>query len=244
MLRVAPLVIVAVPAAVAAAAAAVAATAAGAPLGLIVMVAVAVTVAVAAWLWYRSPRAVLRALGAMPVTGGESSRLVNIVENLCAVNGLTEPEVHVTEPAVPNAAVVGRRRSGSHLVVTRGLLDVLDRLELEAVVARELCQIRRGVRGATVLAGVAGLLGSGTVAARLVGRMVDPRSVITDDIEASRLTRYPPALSSALTKLAEGGEVDSAPALRHLWMVEPKARLGTAAIQPPVSLRIDALEEI
>lgn len=208
----------------------------------------AVAVVVAIWLWCRAPGAALRALGASPGGPGSSPRLANVVENLCAAHGMAEPELCVTEPDAPNAAVAGRLRSGSRLVVTRGLLESLDRLELEAVVARELCQIRRGVRGATVLAGVAGLLGSGPVAGWVVSRLFDSRHVIDDDLEAVKLTRYPPALSSALAKMAvEGrgeGSNGAAPAGRHLWLVEPPARPGAAAVQPPVSLRVAALEEI
>lgn len=246
MSRVASFAVVAVPgvavgAVVAGAAAAVGVSPAGAvAAGLVAAVVVAI------WLWCRAPGAALRALGASP-GGPGSHRLANVVENLCAVHGLAEPELCVTEPDAPNAAVVGRLRSGSRLVVTRGLLESLDRLELEAVVARELCQIKRGVRGATVLAGMAGLLGSGPVAGWVVSRLFDSRHVIDDDLEAIKLTRYPPALSSALAKVAEGGRGEGSngapPAGRHLWLVEPPARPG-AAVQPPVSLRVAALEEI
>ncbi len=244
MSRVVSFVVVAVPGAVVGLAAAGAAAVVGAPPAVVAAAALAAAAAVAGWLWYRSPRAALKTLGASPGGAGSSPRLANVVENLCAVHGLAEPELHVTDPGAPNAAVVGRLRSGSHLVVTRGLLESLDRLELEAVVARELCQIRRGVRGATVLAGVAGLLGSGSAAGWLVGRMFDARHVIDDDIEAIKLTRYPPALSSALTKIAEGGRNGSTPAGRHLWLVEPPSRPGTAPVQPSVRLRTAALEEI
>lgn len=236
--------VVAVPGAVAGAVAAAAGAVAGVPPALVVAVGAAAAAATAAWLWHRSPGAALRALGASSGGGGGSTRLANVVENLCAVNGLAEPHLHVTERSDPNAAVVGRRRSDSHLVVTRGLLESLDRLELEAVVARELCQIRRGVRGATVLAGVAGLLGSGPAVGWFVSRLFDSRHVIDDDLEAIRLTRYPPALSSALTKIAEGSLNGSAPASRHLWLVAPPARPGATAVQPSVSLRVAALEEI
>lgn len=248
MSRVGSFVIVVVPGMVAGAVVAGAAAVAGVPVLLVVAAGLAVAAGVAVWLWCRSTGAALRVLGASPDGGrGVPPRLANVVENLCAVHGLAEPELHVTEPDGPNAAVAGRR-SGSHLVVTRGLLETLDRLELEAVVARELCQIRRGVRGATVLAGVAGLLGSGPAAGWVVSRLFDPRHVIDDDLEAIKLTRYPPALSSALTKVAEGGRGGGssglAPAGRHLWVVEPPVRPGTATVQPPVPLRVAALEEI
>lgn len=245
MSRVASFVIVVVPGVVAGAVVVGAGALAGVPVVLAVAAGLVAAAGVAVWLWCRAPGAALRALGASPGGGrGGAPRLANVVENLCAAHGLAEPELHVTEPDAPNAAVAGRGRSGSHLVVTRGLLETLDRLELEAVVARELCQIRRGVRGATVLAGVAGLLGSGPVAGWFVGRLFDARHVIDDDLEAIRLTRYPPALASALTKIAEGGRNRSpVPAGRHLWVVEPPARPGKA-VQPPVPLRVAALEEI
>ena len=205
---------------------------------------VLVALAVARWLFHRALASVLSALGATALAEDEP-RLENVVEGLCATHGFAEPSLHVVESDDANVAVLGNSKSGAHLVFTRGLLDGLDRLELEAVVARQLCCIRQGVDSATVVAGVAGLLGSGAMSKRIVRRLAQPEQVTEADLQSVELTRYPPALVSALEKASVSSfSSDPAPATRHLWLLEPASVAGVGLAQPPVDQRIDVLREI
>ena len=67
--------------------------------------------------------------------------LVQVVENLCIGAGLPFPRIHIIESAAPNAFAMGRNPRDASLVVTRGLLELLDRRELEGVTAHELSHI-------------------------------------------------------------------------------------------------------
>ncbi|MYA84322.1 MAG: hypothetical protein F4Y12_01930, partial [Acidimicrobiaceae bacterium] len=127
---------------------------------------------IAVLLHWRAPRAALRTMRAAgPLTKGDHPRLENLLEGSCTTHGFHEPSVHVVESPAINAASVGLRRPAAHLVITRGALSSLDRLELEAVVARQLCAIRRGVAFPTVLASVSRLPGAGPITAGLAGRV-------------------------------------------------------------------------
>ncbi len=186
-----------------------------------------------------SPKIVLRAISAEPLEPSEVPRLASLVMSLCASNGITEPALHVVESEALDAAVVGRPNS-THLVLTSGALRYLDRVELEAVVARELAQLSGGFHAATNLAAVGPLLGPLATKVRL--RQLDPRSLALMDLQGVQMTRYPPALASALQKAATGDSVGATPATEHLWMVGDTVR--TPKAQFTIRDRVDVLREL
>jgi len=97
---------------------------------------------IAAWLEYRyATRLVLRAAGAHRVRREDEPDLWRAVENLCIGAGLPLPRIYVIESAAANAFAAGVDPERASLVVTRGLLSLLERRELEAVVAHELSHI-------------------------------------------------------------------------------------------------------
>jgi heat shock protein HtpX len=87
------------------------------------------------------PGFILRLAQAQPVGFAEEPELGQLVENLCIATGLPPPSIRVIESAAPNAFAIGRSPDDASLVVTRGLLQLLDRRELEGVVAHELSHI-------------------------------------------------------------------------------------------------------
>jgi len=102
---------------------------------------------------------VLRLSGARPVARDGEPQFVRTVENLCIGAGLPQPRLYVSEEPAANAFSTGLNPESSSLVVTRGLLDRLDRRELEGVLAHELAQIANGdTRLGTVLAAGVALL--------------------------------------------------------------------------------------
>lgn len=181
-------------------------------------------VAVSLSLWAGSPSRLAVLLGGRLATYAGDARLVNLVEATCVAAGLPVPVLRVLEDPAPNAIVIGRAPSDAVLVVTTGLLTSLDRIELEAVVAHELSHIKRGdMRNAAAATRAVGLLallwpGSSTVALRMAGAA---RESLADQA-AVRLTRYPPALSAALEKLA------AAPSVRPGRLTATAARLTAA----------------
>ena len=88
---------------------------------------------------YRSR--VLQRAGARPLEPGEEPDLVHLIENLCIGAGLPLPRIHVIESPAPNAFATGDGPDDASLVVTRGLIELLDRRELEGVIAHELSHI-------------------------------------------------------------------------------------------------------
>ena len=98
-------------------------------------------------------RLVLRAAGAVPADPKTNRELIRVVENLSIGAGLPSPSVHILDSSAPNAFAIGRDPSHAALAVTRGLLTLLSRRELEGVVAHELSHIgNHDIRLATALA--------------------------------------------------------------------------------------------
>ena len=124
------------------------------------------TIATAIWVFigYRfHQRMIDRSTGAKDVTRDEEPELYNLLENLCISRGIPMPRLQVIETGVMNAYASGMNDKQYRIAVTRGLMQALDRDELEAVLAHELTHIRNGdVRlmvVAVVIAGVITLVG-------------------------------------------------------------------------------------
>jgi len=112
--------------------------------------------------YYVSSSVVLSISGAHEVTKEDEWEFVRRVENLSIGAGLPMPRTWVIEDSAPNAFATGRDPKHSHVVVTRGLLDKLEPIELEGVLAHELSHIGnydiRIMTIATVLVGLVALV--------------------------------------------------------------------------------------
>lgn len=90
--------------------------------------------------WF-SDKIVLKMTGAQPATLETNRELYNIVENLAITAGLPMPKVYIVNDPSPNAFATGRNPDHAVVAVTTGLLQILDRSELEGVVAHEMAHI-------------------------------------------------------------------------------------------------------
>ncbi len=90
--------------------------------------------------WY-SDKIVLRMAGASLIEKKDSPELYRIVENLSITAGLPIPKIYIINESQPNAFATGRDANHAVVAVTRGLLEKLDRPELEGVLAHELAHI-------------------------------------------------------------------------------------------------------
>lgn len=187
----------------------------------------------------RAPQAILSTMGAAPLGEGMEPRLESLVASMCASHGIVEPNLHLVDSQAMDAAVVARGNA-TQLVVTTGALRQLNRLELEAVVARQLAQFGAGVHAATTLASAGPLLGP--LATVMRRAQLDSQRLALIDVQGVLMTRYPPALAEAFEKAALGSGVAGTRATRHLWMIGPLD--GTERVQPPIQDRIDALREL
>jgi heat shock protein HtpX len=93
--------------------------------------------------YFTGDKIVLTASGAHPVTHDEAPQLYNVVEEMTIAAGLPQvPAVYILDERSPNALATGRDPQHASIAVTRGLLERLDREELQGVVAHEMSHIR------------------------------------------------------------------------------------------------------
>ena len=244
MPRLSSLVLLALPSVAIAIVLAVVLAAVGVPLLTAAAIAVVAGSLTAPTLRWRATTLALGSLIAAPVDPSDEPRLANVVEGLCAIYGYPSPKLHRVESDSPNAAILGRSSDDAHLVVTTGLLDSFDRLELEAVVARLLSQLKVGIEAATVLVVVAKIVTPLGLRDRVLERALDRKSMITIDLEAVRMTRYPPALASAYETAADTRPIDSTPVADHLWLLGTTSGRPRGLAHPPLADRIDVLREL
>lgn len=112
--------------------------------------------------WRRGAKQVLGAAGAWEVVSPSTDaerQLVNVVEEMAIASGLPRPGVWIVPDDDPNAFATGSEPRTAHVAVTQGLLDHLDRDELQAVVAHEMAHVRNlDVRLMTLLAALVGTI--------------------------------------------------------------------------------------
>lgn len=105
-------------------------------------VALAVSAGIAAVSYWKSDTVALAMSHARPADPGTHARLHNLIEGLCIAAGLPKPRVYVVEDDAPNAFATGRDPKHAAIAVTTGLLDKLNRVELEGVLAHELSHVK------------------------------------------------------------------------------------------------------
>ena len=93
------------------------------------------------WAYWFSDKTVIKMTGAKEVAYSDAPELHRIVENLSITAGLPKPKLYIIQDAAPNAFATGRNKNHAVVAVTRGLLEILDKNELEGVVAHELGHI-------------------------------------------------------------------------------------------------------
>jgi len=106
------------------------------------IIALVIGAVVAFVSYWKADKIALAVSRARPADPQEYARLHNIVEGLCIAGGLPKPGVYVIDDPAPNAFATGRDPKHAALAVTTGLLEKMNRVELEGVVAHELSHIR------------------------------------------------------------------------------------------------------
>jgi len=112
--------------------------------------------------YFAGDRIVLAQSQARELAPNEETELHNVVETLAIGLGIPVPKLYVIEDSAPNAFATGRDPQHASVVVTRGLIDKMDRTELEGVIAHELSHVgNRDIRVmllVTILVGTVALL--------------------------------------------------------------------------------------
>ena len=163
-------------------------------------------------------------LGVVPADPSEDAVLFNTTESLCLVSGLPMPQLMLIDRPAPIILTYGLRPAHASICVSEGFFNELSAVEQEAVIAHGLCRIHRGdVVSDTLAAKVCGFmlrpLGLGRSAGKLARWLNGSDALLAADLAAVRLTRYPPALVSALETMQKQERTAMPIHLDHLQML-------------------------
>lgn len=128
----------------------------------ILYIAVVVSIVSSFISYWWSDKIVLAMSSAHPLTHENNKEIYHLVENLCITAGLPLPKIYIIDDTAPNAFATGRNPEHAVICLTTGIIQKLDRTELEGVIAHELSHI--GNRDilistiATVMVGIVVLL--------------------------------------------------------------------------------------
>jgi len=123
------------------------------------MVALVLAAVMNFFAYWFSDKMALSMSGAQPVSESEAPELHAIVASLAARAGIPKPRVYIIPTQTPNAFATGRNPEHAAVAVTKGILDILDRDELEGVLAHELSHVKnRDILISSIAAVIAGAI--------------------------------------------------------------------------------------
>jgi heat shock protein HtpX len=109
--------------------------------------------------YYAGDSAVLAATNAKPADPAHDQELINVVTELSLAAGIPTPKIYVIPDTALNAFATGRDRNHASIAVTRGILEKLDREQLQGVVGHELSHVRNlDIRYALLIAALVGAI--------------------------------------------------------------------------------------
>lgn len=198
--------------------------------------------------WF-SDSIVLKMYNAQPVSQAEAPDLYAAVESLATKALIPMPKLYILPSGTPNAFATGRNENHAAVAVTSGLLNIMNRDELEGVIAHELSHIKHNdilisTMAATIASAVVLLsrwsmfFGNDSdsaisaiavaiiapVAATLVQMAISRSREYEADAGGARVTGNPEALANALMKLSSMARkipLDANPATAHMFIVNP-----------------------
>jgi len=198
--------------------------------------------------WF-SDSIVLRMYNAQAVTRAEAPVLYDAVESLSAKAKMPVPKLYIISQETPNAFATGRNEDHAAVAVTSGILKILNKDELEGVIAHELSHIKHkdiliSTMAATVASAVVmlsrwavffgsderGMISTiamaivAPVAATVIQMALSRSREYEADAGSARISGKPEALAGALTKLSKAARVkpmDANPSTAHMFIVTP-----------------------
>jgi heat shock protein HtpX len=133
----------------------------------------AIAAAIAWYAWKTGPDKVIWATGAWELlepVGDKQKQLVNVVEEMSVASGLPRPRIFIIDDADPNALATGRDAQTARIAVTTGLLDTLNRDELQAVIAHEMGHVKN--LDVQLMTFLAALIGAVALISHGLGRLL------------------------------------------------------------------------
>ncbi len=213
------------------------------------IVALVLWLAIVAFVYLNRESLAMSGMAPRAVTAEDNPHLASVLDGLVVTHGFDRPEVQLLNSSATNAAVVGRDSRNTKLVLTTGLVDALERLEIEGVLAHLLTAAASAdIGGATLAGAVLTVLPGGGLRKRAIEWMFPEHFRIDTDLAAVGYTRYPPSFASSLEKLqaADTTVPMARTANAHLWLADPigDPAVLTERVHPPLNLRISILREL
>ena len=203
--------------------------------------------------YYGGPGMVLGAVAAFPIPDDEPKKkiLLDIAREMAVAARLLEPQVYMIDDPAPNALAVGRNPHDSVICVTRGLVNGMDREELQGVIAHEMAHIRSydAWLATLVTATRLGRIGSFPASVyqtltRGTGVLLSRESEYLADGAAVEFTRNPTALIRALQQIEKTAAPlkQASPAVAPLFIADPMngSSAGGNPAQRPAAGGFDA----
>jgi heat shock protein HtpX len=136
----------------------------------IVPIAVGISL-ISVWgAFYGSDKLVLKMTGAKLLQEADNPKLFGLVQEVCIASGLPMPKVAIVYDDAPNAFATGRNPEHALIAFTTGILDVMDRDELQGVIAHEMSHVAN--RDTLVSAVAATTAGAIAIASDILTRMM------------------------------------------------------------------------
>src|SRR5208283_1945678 len=178
------------------------------------------------------PGMVLGAVAAFPIPDDEPKKqiLLDVAREMAVAARLLEPQVFMIDDPAPNALAVGRNPHDSVICVTRGLVNGMDREELQGVIAHEMAHIRSYDAWLATLVTATRLSRVGSFPASLyqamtrgTGVLLSRESEYLADGAAVEFTRNPTGLIRALQQIAKTAAPlkHASPAVAPLFIADP-----------------------
>lgn len=172
---------------------------------------------------------VMADVDAREVNADGAPRLFNLLQGLSATAGVSAPRVSVTADSSINAFVAADPAGDARaeIVVTRGFVDGLERIEMEGVVAACLARLRSGLAESQTL-GVALAKGEpwfipGPARRRVIEAALSGQAIFDADVKGAAITRYPPGLAAAFQRMIDTSTRVSGAVVEgnFLWLADP-----------------------
>jgi heat shock protein HtpX len=125
------------------------------------LIALAIGAGTALWSYSSGAQSVIRSTGAYPADPNNPAhrQLINVVDEMIIASGLPRPKIFIVPDKSPNAFATGKNPKDGYVAVTEGLLQTLNREELQAVIAHEIAHIRNyDIRLMTIVAALVGAI--------------------------------------------------------------------------------------